>query len=95
MERQMEHKTILRFDTTPEVDAAIAGLKERLGLETNAEVFRNALAIMAWMTKQTEEGSVIISVKEGQDTAKELISPALENARPPHQKRLRALGIRF
>lgn len=64
----------LNDDAVEYIDA----MKEETGSASRAEVMKNAMAILRWAIDKARQGYRIIAVKEGEEVAKELSMPVLE-----------------
>jgi hypothetical protein len=73
-----EIKMRIQVELPEERVTELKTLMEKVGIETYKELFNWSITLLNWSVKQTEEGRIIESVKDGERT-KELVMPALEH----------------
>lgn len=56
----------------------LAGLMAAGGLNTNRDLFNNAITLLKWAAREKARGSAIVSINEGEGSVKELELPFLE-----------------
>jgi hypothetical protein len=71
--------TRLQLEMTPEAMKALSELQNRTEAETRADLFRQALAVLDYLSKQAAEGNKLLIERDG--TLVEIVMPILE----PHR----------
>lgn len=62
----MAEKTRVQFDFTPAALQELDRLQAALGVNTRAEVIRNSLRVLQWLTEQLrDEGRILVQDKNG------------------------------
>lgn len=70
-------------------DSFMRNLRHRLGMESNPEVVKEALSILAWAVGELREGRFVVSTDRDGANVNRLVTPGLE-----HVRQLRAEPVR-
>lgn len=70
-----------QFDVGGREATHIEEMKEKIGANTNGELFDNALTLLAWAIEQIENGRKLASISEDESSYRELAMPSLNKVR--------------
>lgn len=70
-----------QFELSDERAAKLNQLMQDCGLATNKELFSNAITLLMWAVRETGTGRIIGALNPRENAFKEILLPALENAR--------------
>lgn len=70
-----------QFELSDERAAKLNQVMQDCGLTTNKELFGNAITLLMWAVRETRSGRTIGSLNEQNRGFKEILLPALDNAK--------------
>lgn len=76
----------VQLELNDEAIKYLDAMKEETAAASRTEVIRNAMAILRWAIDKAHRGYKIMAVKEGQEVAKELSMPILEQVAIKEEK---------
>lgn len=68
----------IQLEVTEKNAQELVELKEKINISTWKELFSNALTLLDWAIKQTEQGRLVGSIDEKNMTYRELVMPCLQ-----------------
>ena len=71
----------MQFELTDEKYERLMVLMKVCGIETQKDLFQNALGMFEWAVNERKRGRIVASVDEERNRYKELSMPALDHVR--------------
>lgn len=72
----------VQFELNDEAVEYLDQLQKELHASSRGEVLRHAMAVLRWATTKIKDGYHVVAIKEGEEVAKELSNPLLDELAP-------------